>query len=140
MRRDFSLSHRGSIYSFLLRIWYNKLKCCSFETVRAQRVICNYLNKWFINDKLLELLVKYHSISKSIATLKRRSRRWNPRYGQKPFTWTSLQLRLAHSPEGYKVLVSIVWKTGAKKRCFKVLYMNTEEEIICIAFKVERKE
>ena len=79
MRRDFSLSHRGSIYSFLLRIRYTKLQCCSFETVRAQRAIRNYLNKWFINDKLLELLVKYHSISKSMATLKRRieKRRFN---------------------------------------------------------------
>ena len=72
MRRDFSLSHGGSIYSFLLRIRCTKLQCFSFEAVRAQRAIRDYLDKWFINDKLLELLVKYHSISKSIATLKRR--------------------------------------------------------------------
>ena len=71
MRRDFSLSHRGSIYSFLLRIRYTKLQCYSFETVLAQRAIRNYFNKGFINDKLLEILVKYHSIDKSIATLKR---------------------------------------------------------------------
>ena len=56
--------------SFLLRIWYTKLQCCSFETVRAQRAIHNYLNRRFINDKLLELLVKYHSINNSIATRK----------------------------------------------------------------------
>ena len=47
-----------------------------------------------------------------------------------------------HIPEGYKVLVFffIVQKTGAKKRWFKVLCMNTEEKIIGIAFRVERRE
>ena len=45
-----------------------------------------------------------------------------------------------HIPEGYKILVFIVQKTGAKKRWFKVLYMNTDEKIIGIAFRVERRE
>ena len=45
-----------------------------------------------------------------------------------------------HIPEGYKVLVFIVQKTGAKKRWFKVLCMNTEEKIRGIAFRVERRE
>ena len=45
-----------------------------------------------------------------------------------------------HIPEGYRVLVFIVQETGAKKRWFKVLYMNTDEKIIGIAFRVERRE
>ena len=68
------------------------------------------------------------------------SQRGNPRYEQKHFRWTSLQLNLAHTPEGYNVFVFMVQKTGTKKRWFKVLYMNTDEKIICIAFKVESKE
>ena len=47
------------------------LQCCSFETLRAQWAIRDYLNERFPNDKLLKLLVKYHSIIKSVATPKR---------------------------------------------------------------------
>ena len=71
MQRDFSLNHWDSIYSFSLRIQYTKLQCCSFETLRAQWAIRDYLNERFPNDKLLKLLVKYHSIIKSVATPKR---------------------------------------------------------------------
>ena len=71
MRRDFSLNHWDSIYSFSLRIQYTMLQCCSFETLRAQWAIRDYLNERFPTDKLLKLLVKYHSIIKSVATPKR---------------------------------------------------------------------
>ena len=45
MRRDFSLNHWVSIHSFSLRIQYTKLQCCSFETLRAQWAIRDYLNE-----------------------------------------------------------------------------------------------
>ena len=66
------LSQSLRFNSFLLRIRYTKLQNCSFETARAQRAIHNYLNKSFVNDKLLKVLVKYHSINNSIATRERR--------------------------------------------------------------------
>ena len=52
MRRDFSLSHRGWIYSFLLRIQYTKLQCCSFETLCARWEIRDYSNRGFTTDKI----------------------------------------------------------------------------------------
>ena len=79
------LSQSLRFNSFLLRIQYTKLQYCSFETARTQRAIHNYLNKSFVNDKLLKVLVKYHSINNSIATRERRIDR-----PQKPLPLLSL--------------------------------------------------